>query len=218
MAPMPDPIQTARLVTREVRNGTRGGEPTKIAVARREYKADREDVWDALTSAERIPRWFLPISGDLSVGGRYQFEGNAGGVVERCERPESFAVTWEFGGQVSWVEVHLSATGAGTALELVHEAHVDPAMWEQFGPSAVGLGWDGGLLGLGLHLDGAEPLAPEEYQAWAVGPEGVAFHREAARIWERAAVDAGDDPDKARAAAESSVAFFTTPPEAAQGH
>jgi hypothetical protein len=29
------------------------------------------------------------------------------GVVENFKEPESFAVTWELGGQVSWLEVHL---------------------------------------------------------------------------------------------------------------
>ena len=213
MTTMPDPIQTARLVTREIRNGERDGAPTKIAVARREYKADRADVWDAITNMERIPRWFLPISGDVGVGGRYQLEGNAGGVVERCAEPENFAVTWEFGGQVSWLEVNLSETGAGTTLELVHEAHVDPALWEQFGPGAVGLGWDGSLMGLGMHLATGETLDAKEHEAWSVGPDGKRFMTEAGHDWARAAIEAGDDPAKAQAAAEGSIAFYTTAPE-----
>src|SRR5918996_5074153 len=77
-----DPVRSAGLVTREIRSGSREGKPTKIAVARRRYVAERPDVWDALTTAERIPRWFLPVSGDLAVGGHYQLEGNASGVVE----------------------------------------------------------------------------------------------------------------------------------------
>src|SRR5690606_40051424 len=104
-----DRVPTAGLMTREVRDGERDGTPTKIAVARRTYATDRDDLWDALTSAERLPRWFLPVSGDLSVGGRYQFEGQAGGEVQRCDAPESFAVTWEFGGQVSRVQVSLTS-------------------------------------------------------------------------------------------------------------
>jgi uncharacterized protein YndB with AHSA1/START domain len=96
-----DPMATAGLVSREVRTGSRDGAQTRIAVARRTYRTDQADLWDALTNAERIPRWFLPISGDLEPGGRYQFEGNAGGVVERCDEPEFFAVTWEMGPTVS---------------------------------------------------------------------------------------------------------------------
>src|SRR5689334_1714373 len=130
-----DPLATAGLVTRELRTGSRDGAPTKIAIARRTYGTDQADLWDALTDSERIPRWFLPISGELVVGGRYQLEGNAGGVVERCDAPESFAVTWEYGAMVSWLVVTLTPEdGGATTLELAHEAHVDPEMGRQFGP------------------------------------------------------------------------------------
>ncbi len=77
-----DPVRSAGLVAREIRSGSRDGKPTKIAIARRWYAAERLDVWDAITNAERLPRWFLPVSGDLAVGGRYQLEGNASGVIE----------------------------------------------------------------------------------------------------------------------------------------
>src|SRR5829696_7241475 len=103
-----DPLATAGLVERIVRSGKRDGAPTRIAIARRTYATDQADLWDALTSAKRIPRWFLPVSGDLGVGGRYQVEGNAGGVVERCDEPESFAVTWEYGPMVSWLTITLT--------------------------------------------------------------------------------------------------------------
>lgn len=218
MATMPDPIQSARLVTREVRNGTRGGEPTKIILARRTYRAERADVWDALTDAERLPRWFLPVSGDLAVGGRYQFEGNAGGLVEACDAPERLAVTWEFEGQISWLAVHLRESGETTELELVHEAPIDPEMWRRFGPGAGGLGWDGALMGFGVHLETGETATSEEHEAWSTGPEGIAFFREAGEDWARAASDAGDEPEQARAAAEGAIAFYTTPPEEAGAH
>src|SRR4051812_43858209 len=102
-----DPATAAGLVTREVRSGSRDGAPTKIAVAHRTYSTDRADLWDAVTNPERIPRWLLPVTGELRVGGRYQLEGNAGGLVERCEEPEFFAVTWQFGPMVSWLDVVL---------------------------------------------------------------------------------------------------------------
>ncbi|MCC3764794.1 SRPBCC family protein [Glycomyces sp. TRM65418] len=210
-----DPIASAGLVTREIRTGERDGTATKVLVARRSYRAARTDVWDALTNPERLPRWFLPVSGDLSEGGRYQFEGNAGGVVERCDAPESFAATWEFGGQVSWIEVRLGDEGERTVLELVHEAFVDPELWRQFGPGAVGVGWDGGLHGLGDYLETGEPLDSAEWEAWMTGPEGVEYARMTAEAWGRAAVADGDDPDEAQAAVEAVIAFYTTPPEQA---
>lgn len=209
-----DPVATAGLMTREVRDGTRDGVPTKIAVARRTYAGERDDLWNALTSAERLPRWFLPIDGELSVGGRYQLKGNAGGTVERCDAPESFNITWEFGGQVSWVTVSLSPADGGTTLELVHEAPVDPDFWTQYGPGAVGVGWDLALVGLGLHLATGSDNDATEFEEWTLSPVGVEFVRLASTDWADAAIAAGEDADQARAAGERTLAFYTVPPTA----
>lgn len=209
-----DPVATAGLVTREVRGGNRDGAPTKIAVARRTYPTGQADLWDALTSPERIPRWFLPVSGDLRVGGRYQLEGNAGGVVERCKQPESFAVTWEFGDMVSWLEITLVPDGGRTTLELVHEAPVDPALWGRFGPGAVGVGWDLALMGLGLHVASGAPVDPATGLAFPTTPEGRAFVQRSATGWAEAAVADGDEAGPAQEAAERTIAFYTTMPGA----
>jgi uncharacterized protein YndB with AHSA1/START domain len=212
-----DPVAAAGLVTREVRSGSRDGAETKIAIARRTYPTDRPDLWDALTSAERIPRWFLPVSGDLEPGGRYQLEGNAGGVIERCDEPESFAVTWEYGSMMSWIEVTRTPAGDGTTLELAHEAVVDPEMWGQFGPGAVGVGWDLALMGLGEHIDTGSPVDKEQALAFPTSPKGVEFVKRAAEDWAEAAIRDGDDPAAAREAAERTVAFYTVPPEDGSG-
>jgi uncharacterized protein YndB with AHSA1/START domain len=210
-----DPMAVAGLVAREVRGGVRDGVATKVAIARRVYSASQSDVWDALTNADRIPRWFLPVSGDLRLGGRYQLEGNAGGTVERCKEPESFAVTWEFGGMLSWLEVTLTADGDRTVLELAHEAHVDPDMWGQFGPGAVGVGWDLALVGLARHIDSGAPVDPGLAVSFPASPEGAAFIRAAAAGWAAAATADGDDPAAAQRAAARTVAFYTPPPRAA---
>jgi len=210
---MLDPIATAGLVTREVRTGARDGEATKITVARRTYHTTQADLWDAVTNIERLPRWFLPIVGDLEVGGRYQLEGNAGGTIERCDAPERFAVTWEFGGMMSWVDVSLVPAPDGTTLELLHEASVDPEFWTEYGPGAAGVGWDLGLMGLGLHLENGEPVAPE-FVDWPTTPDGVVFVRRAATGWADAAVADGDTPDAAHEAAERTVEFYTVAPDA----
>jgi uncharacterized protein YndB with AHSA1/START domain len=211
-----DPVASAGLVTREVRSGFRDGSATKIAIARRTYRAAQADLWEALTSADRIPRWFLPVSGDLRAGGRYQLEGNAGGVIERCKEPESFAVTWEFGEMMSWLEVTLTPDGEHTTLELAHEAPVDPTLWGQFGPGALGVGWDLALMGLGRHLDTGQPVDPHVAIAFPASPEGAQFIRTAAAGWADAAIADGDEPGTAQQASARTVAFYT-PPEAAAG-
>ena len=106
------------------------------------YDTDQQDLWDAVTNIERIPRWLMPISGDLTVGGWYQLEGQAGGTVLTCDPPKNFTATWEFGGGISWIDVSVSADGADRSrLVIEHIAHVNNH-WEQFGPGAVGMGWD----------------------------------------------------------------------------
>ena len=207
-----DPATLAGLVTREVRTDERDGEKVRVAVARRTYATDVDDLWDCLTNAERIPRWFLPVSGELVEGGTYQLEGNAGGTIEHCTAPESFAVTWEYGGMVSWLTVSLTPTGDGTTLELVHTAAVDPQMWEQFGPGAVGLGWDLAIVGIGMHLESGQPVPDEVKTGFNVSPEGRDYLRVASAGWADAAVADGDDREAAERAAATTFEAYTTPP------
>ncbi|MGH9223767.1 MAG: hypothetical protein ACRD2W_08260 [Acidimicrobiales bacterium] len=56
----------------------RRSETERVVSISRTYDTTVEDLFDACTSAERIPRWFLPVTGNLRVGGRYQLAGNAG--------------------------------------------------------------------------------------------------------------------------------------------
>lgn len=203
-----DPVDQAGLTRRSVRKGRRNGQLTKVVVAERTYRADRTDLWEALTDPERLPRWFLPIRGDLRVGGSYQLEGNAGGTIEQCRDGELIAVTWEFGGGVSWLEVELSESANGTVLELRHEAPVDDH-WKRFGPGAVGVGWDLSLRALDLHLGSGEALDPAAYEAWTVSDEGKGYIRAASEGWGVADADGGADPAAARSAAEETRAFFT---------
>ena len=88
---------------RLVKDAEHDGQPARVVSGARTYATSAEDLWDAVTNAERIPRWFLPITGDLKLGGRYQLEGNAGGEITRCESPEALDVTWEYAENVSWV-------------------------------------------------------------------------------------------------------------------
>ncbi len=149
---MIDVVHQINAVTRQVGDRTlEEGEARTVTVSQT-YPATVEELWDACTNPERIPRWFLPVSGDLELGGRYQLEGNAGGTITECEPPQRFAATWEFGDAVTWIEVRVSDAGDGQArFELEHLAVID-AHWDEFGPGAVGIGWDLTLMGLALHL------------------------------------------------------------------
>ncbi len=185
------------------------GEARTVTIART-YDAAVADVWEACTDPERVRRWFLPVSGELRVGGRYAIEGNASGTIERCEPPRAFAATWEYGGEVSWIEVRLLAESPDrTRLEIEHIAIVAGDRWDEFGPGAVGVGWELGLLGLGIHLTTAAPVDPTAFQAWSASDEGRRFMSLSSAGWLEASVAAGTDRAEAEAAAGRTTAFYT---------
>ena len=94
-------------IERSVSSLERDGRPAHAVTIARSFETTGGDLWDAVTSSERLAQWFLPVSGQFEPGGRYQFRGFAGGLITACEPPSSLALTWEFGEDVSWVEVRV---------------------------------------------------------------------------------------------------------------
>ena len=184
------------------------GQPASAVSLYRSFATTLEDLWDAVTSADRIPCWFAPVSGNLEPGGRYQVEGNAGGTIFACESQSHFGLTWKFAGDVSWVAVQVWEEEAGrVGLVLIHTALLSPH-WDQFGPGAVGVGWEMAFLGLALNI--ADPSAPKpDEEEFATSPEGRAFIRGSSEAWGQAAIVAGTEPEVANAAAGRTTAFYT---------
>ena len=209
-----DPIRYIGAVTRVVENRDRDGRPARVVVATRDYPTTAGDLWDALTNPERIPRWFLPVSGDLRLGGRYQFQGNAGGTITACAPPKQLEVTWEYGGEVSWLTVTLEPTPTeSTRLTLEHVAHVDDPRWDQFGPGAVGLGMGHGIARPWLFTSPrATPSMRRKPPAGSPATPGKDFLRIASDDWARASIAAGTPRDAALAAAERTRAAYTGEP------
>lgn len=153
---------------------------------RRSYDAPISDVWDAVTHPDRLKRWFLPISGELRVGGSFQLEGNAGGEILTCESPRLLRVTW--GGPTSVVELRLTEEGeSATVLELSHTVPIELA---QSGAGAlyVGPGWDGALMGLDRFLRGeavGDPVAA------ANSLEAQEFSKQSVHAWAAVVKDSG---------------------------
>lgn len=186
----------------------RDGKAASEVMLSRSYATTVKDLWDALTNGDRIPRWFLPITGELELGGQFQFEGNAGGTITACERLSYMEVTWEFGGHVSWVEARVSEDDGNRArLTLVHTAHLSE-QWDEFGAGATGVGWEMGLLGLALHID--HPEEPRQDAAtFHNTPHGKALLTGSSEAWGEASVRGGTDAQAARAAARRTTAFYT---------
>ncbi|WP_298886990.1 SRPBCC domain-containing protein [uncultured Serinicoccus sp.] len=209
---MKDLLQELALVDRSVGEGSVPTGPAQVVTLSRRYASTPEELWDALTDPDRLQRWFLPVEGDLTPGGRFAFTGNAGGVVRACEPHHRLLVTWEMGPtgpeDASLVEVRLeeAADGpAGTVLTLTHRAQTPPEMWDQFGPGAVGVGWDGALLGLALHLTGGELPAVEDLDQ---DPAVREFNVASARAWGEAQRAAGTDPAVVEANVAATTAFY----------
>jgi uncharacterized protein YndB with AHSA1/START domain len=197
-----DILEQIKAIHRQV---SQSGESVSVLL-RRTYQAEVEDVWDALTDPDRMRRWFMPISGELKVGGSFQLEGNAGGEILECEPPTRYKVT--FGGPTSLLEVRL-APGAGDTTEFEME-HTVPVELAGGGAGAlyVGPGWDGALLGLALYLEGqvAEDQDPTEM---ANSPEALKFSEHSVRAWMAVVRESGTATEEdLKAAAEASMAQF----------
>jgi uncharacterized protein YndB with AHSA1/START domain len=206
---MIDVVHEINSVQRQVGTRTlKAGEARTVTISR-SYDAPADDVWDAITDPERIPRWFLPVSGELRAGGRYALQGNASGTIETCDPPRGFTASWEFGGEVSWIELRLIPEGeTRTRLVLEHVAHVDDERWAQFGPGAVGVGWDLAQIGLGRHLASGESVDPHEMMSWSASVEGRQFITRSSDAWGAASIAAGTGQAAARAAADRTTAFY----------
>ena len=211
---MKDLITELQAASRAVGTGTLPAGAAKVVTIERTYPAEIEDVWDALTNPERIPRWFLPVTGDLRLGGTYQLEGNAGGEIRVCEPPRRLQVTWIFGEpsgpeDASIVEIRLAPTPDGdTTLTLEHTAVVPPDMWDQFGPGAVGVGWDLALLGLAAHLAGVEMGPPEELERDPAMRDAM---RTSSEAWGSAMAASGADADTVARLVAATTAFYVPP-------
>lgn len=195
-------------VERSVWSPKRDGQPARGVTLSRSYPTTVENLWDAVTNPDRIPHWFTPVSGDLEPGGRYQLEGNAGGVIEVCEPPSVLALTWMFGEFVSWVDARLSGDGAGGARLAVTHTAPHSEHWDQYGAGATGVGWEMALAGLAMYLGQPDAPKPDEAE-FAGSPDGKAFIVGSSEAWGEAAVAGGEDPDAARAAARRTTAFYT---------
>lgn len=212
---MSDIVDHINDVSREVGSRSVAQGEARTVLLRRTYDAPAEDVWDACTDPERIGRWFLPVRGDLRLGGHYQLEGNAGGEILRCEPPKLLRVSWLFGESPGFGEVEVRLTpepgpggpggGRRTVFELEHVAVVPPGMWDQFGPGAVGVGWDLAVFGLGVHLHGG---SIEDPAAWQVSDDGREFMTHSSESWGAAYEASGAPADVAAAAVRATTGFY----------
>ena len=186
----------------------REGEGASAVTLTRTLAVSADDLWDALTNSERIAKWFSPVTGDLKEGGQYQVQDNASGTITSCYKPSHFGLTWEVGGEISWVEIQLLALGDDyTRLTLIHTSRLTDH-WRTYGPGAVGVGWEMGLMSLAIHVERPGQARIDEAE-FAASEGGQEFISGSSSGWERAWVAAGEDADSAREGAARTTAFYT---------
>jgi uncharacterized protein YndB with AHSA1/START domain len=192
---------------------THRGEPARSVTGRQVFLTEIDDLWDALTNPERIPRWFLPISGNLQIGGRFQLKGHAGGKITQCDPPKAFGATWEYGNNTNWIRVRLEQKKRGTELMLEHVMPKDAdseSHWKQYGPGATGVGWELSFLALGYHLaNNGAAINPEENTTWMESDNGKAFIQHSAKNWGAAHIASGESADIAHDMADMTAKFYT---------
>ena len=144
----------------ELRRRTIAAGEARVAVLTRTYPTTIEDLWDACTNPERLARWYVPVTGDLRVGGTFQQVHMGSGTIEICSPPELLKVS--LGGGVDEIELRLSPGDDpdSTQLELQHattaDAHsIGGQMYDAI--YCMGGGYYPRLLALDRHLRGTLP-------------------------------------------------------------
>jgi uncharacterized protein YndB with AHSA1/START domain len=133
----------------------------RVAVFTRTYEAAVDDVWDACTNPDRLRRWYVPVTGDLRLGGTFAQPPMGTGTIVACEPPRYLKLS--LGGGADEIELRLAASGEErTVLEIQHATTLDQ---HEIGGRlydaifCMGGGYYPRLAALGRHLDGTLPDA-----------------------------------------------------------
>jgi uncharacterized protein YndB with AHSA1/START domain len=151
----------------ELRHRTIPAGEARVAVFTRTYETTIEDLWDACTNPERLRRWYVPVTGDLRVGGTFAQVHMGSGTVLACDAPNLLKVS--LGGGADEIELRLTpgADAGTTTLELQHATTLDS---HEIGGQVydaifcMGGGYYPRLLALDLHLRGT---LPDDYDSTA---------------------------------------------------
>jgi uncharacterized protein YndB with AHSA1/START domain len=96
----------------------------RVAAFTRIYDAPIDDVWAACTEPDRLRRWYVPVTGDLRLGGTFQQAGMGSGEIVRCEPPRR--LTLSLGRGADEIDLRLTPGERGaTVLELEHATTLD---------------------------------------------------------------------------------------------
>ena len=100
-----------------------------------------------------------------------------------------------------------------TVLHLEHTAYVGDDRRRQYGPGAVGVGWDMALMELAKYLESGGRTDPAKAMEWLGSPEGKDFIGQISADWCRASIASGTNEKRALTAAARTTAAYTGQPE-----
>jgi uncharacterized protein YndB with AHSA1/START domain len=159
----------------------------------RSYRSPIGEVWNALTSPERIARWYGTIVGPVPRVAGDAFQVDIGGgmvrraVLEGCEAPAGLTYTWWSGDDdPGLVQIRLEGIGDETRVSVQHD-RLRPHRTIQYGA-----GWEQNLVALagvvGAPSAGEVPTAarPERWEALRAHPLHLEFEIDApvAAVWD----------------------------------
>ena len=117
--------------------------------------------------------------------------------------------------RTSWVNLRLAPAGKKARLTLEHVAHkggIGEEHLKQFGPGAVGIGWELGLLGLGMHVRSKEARDSFNEHVWGASDEGKDFVGKSGEGWIAADIKGGENAAEATRRGKSTISFYRGEP------
>lgn len=195
-------------ISRRVVSFKQDSKPMRKVLLTCDFAETKKVLWQSLTDTEKLEKWFQPVTGELSLNGRFQIQDNASGSVISCQEGESFSITWEFAGDISWVDVSLVELEDGSVRLSISHTMNFTEHWTHYGPGATGVGWELSLYGLAFFL-----LYPDEYKfdemEFVSSPTGRSVIEGSSEGWAEAGIASGIEPTHAHQAAKRTTVFYT---------
>jgi uncharacterized protein YndB with AHSA1/START domain len=118
----------------------------------RDFSTDAADLWEAVSTPERVSRWFGRVEGGFAVGSPFTLhfdEGTADFEVVTCAPPSGASVRWKRSDGSSLVTVAVASTGTSSSRLVLDHVEVPLADAARYAT-----GWHWHLSGLRVEVEG----------------------------------------------------------------